>query len=77
MSSVDLSYPYPSPPSLPVPVTSPSHSTSAPSSPGPSVLLGLLWNFRGLATMWAAPRRLVNYPGHDGPGLLFGSPPPP
>ena len=29
----------------------------------------------GSDTMWAAPQQLVNYPGHDGPGLLFGRPP--
>ena len=41
-------------------------------APGPSGLLGLLWNHRGLATMWAAPPRDVIYLGHNGPGLLFG-----
>ena len=48
---------FPSPPSPPVPVSSPSPPVSAALSPGPLGLLGPLWNCRGLATMWVAPWR--------------------
>ena len=68
--------PYP-PPSPPLPFLSPSSSDLSVPYPGPSDRLGLLWKSPGLATMWATPRREVNYLGHDGPGLIFGRPPPP
>ena len=73
---VFLSFPFLPPPSppLPRPVSAPPSSSSP--SPGP-VVLGLLRKSRGLATMWAAPRRVLDYPSHDGPGLLLGRPPPP
>ena len=75
MSSVALSFP--SPPSLPVSVSSPSPPVSTSLSPVPSGMSGPLWIFWGLATMWAAPRRYVYDPSHNVPGLLFGRPPPP
>ena len=50
-------------------------ASSAP-SPAPSGWSGLLWLCWGLAAMWAAHRREVNYSGHNGPGLLYGRPPP-
>ena len=65
---------FPSPPSPPLPFLPTTPSSSSSPFPGP---LGLLRKSRGLATMWAAPPRVVNYPGHDGPGLLLGRPPRP
>ena len=68
----------PSPPSPPVPATSPSPPPSAASSPVPSGMFSLLLVCcRGLATMWVAPRQEINDPIHDGSGLFFWRPPPP
>ena len=69
-----LSFPPPPSPPLPFAASSP-HSSSAP-SPGPSGLI-LLRKSQGLATMWAAPRHVVNYPGHNGPACSSGVPLPP
>ena len=67
---------FPSPPSLPLPFTASAPASSSAPFPGLSELI-LLRKSQGLDTMWEAPRRLMNYPGYDGPGLLFGRPPPP
>ena len=68
---------FPSPPSPPIPVSSHSPPASAYPSPGSSGLSSLLLVCQGLATMWAAPFREVNYPSHDGSGLILWRPPPP